>query len=68
MRQQERYGVLGIFAAMRRTQKVYFGKSFGDARRTFHVHSRGFRVIRFWNNEVLGNVEGVVAKVADALE
>lgn len=39
-----------------------------DARRTSYLKSQGFRVIRFWNSEVLGNVEGVVAKVADALE
>jgi very-short-patch-repair endonuclease len=31
-----------------------------DASRTAYLQSRGFRVIRFWNNDVLGNIEGVV--------
>lgn len=30
-----------------------------DARRTEILEDAGFRVIRFWNNEVLGNCEGV---------
>jgi very-short-patch-repair endonuclease len=35
-----------------------------DARRTEWLMSQGYRVLRFWNNEVLGNVEGVVATIA----
>ena len=31
-----------------------------DASRTAYLQRRGYRVIRFWNNDVLGNVEGVV--------
>jgi len=38
-----------------------------DAGRTRLIESEGYRVIRFWNNEVLGNPEGVWAKVAEAL-
>ena len=34
-----------------------------DAQRTRVIESYGFRVIRFWNNEVLGNLEGVVAEI-----
>ena len=30
-----------------------------DEERTRWLESRGYRVIRFWNNEVLRNVEGV---------
>ncbi len=30
-----------------------------DARRTAHLERCGFTVLRFWNNEVLGNFEGV---------
>ena len=31
--------------------------------RTTYLGEQGYRVIRFWNNEVLGNVEGVVAEI-----
>ncbi|MBL8644983.1 MAG: endonuclease domain-containing protein [Rhodospirillaceae bacterium] len=35
-----------------------------DARRTDWLVTQGYRVLRFWNNEVLGNIEGVVATIA----
>ena len=38
-----------------------------DARRTFYLQNQGYRVIRFWNNDVLGNIEGVVAKIERVL-
>src|SRR5271168_1773794 len=31
-----------------------------DARRTAWLEARGWRVVRFWNNEVPGNIEGVL--------
>jgi very-short-patch-repair endonuclease len=31
-----------------------------DVRRTNFLQSQGYRVIRFWNNEVLGNIDGVL--------
>lgn len=31
-----------------------------DAERTEWLESRGYRVVRYWNNEVLGNIEGVL--------
>ena len=31
-----------------------------DAKRTRYLETQGFRVTRFWNNDVLGNLEGVV--------
>ena len=31
-----------------------------DSERTAWLESRGYRVVRYWNNEVLGNVEGVL--------
>jgi very-short-patch-repair endonuclease len=34
-----------------------------DARRTVYLRSRGYRVIRFWNNDVLGNIDGVVETI-----
>jgi very-short-patch-repair endonuclease len=30
-----------------------------DAQRTAWFEARGYRVLRFWNNDVMGNMEGV---------
>jgi very-short-patch-repair endonuclease len=38
-----------------------------DTLRTSWLEQQGFRVIRFWNNEVLGNTEGVVEAIRLAL-
>ena len=38
-----------------------------DAPRSAILEEEGYRVIRFWNNEVLGNPEGVYLAIADAL-
>ena len=38
-----------------------------DGVRTAWLESQGFRVIRFWNNEVLGNIEGVLHVVGEKL-
>jgi very-short-patch-repair endonuclease len=32
-----------------------------DKKRTAFLNNLGFKVIRFWNNEVLGNIEGVLS-------
>ena len=37
-----------------------------DAQRTAWLASQGFRVLRFWNTEVLGNMEVVKAVIARA--
>ncbi|NML10828.1 DUF559 domain-containing protein [Sphingobium sp. AR-3-1] len=34
-----------------------------DAERTRYIEAQGFRVIRFWNNDVLGNIEGVIEEI-----
>ena len=34
-----------------------------DLRRTAWLNARGFRVLRFWNNDVLTNPEGVVEAI-----
>ena len=39
-----------------------------DAKRTAHLNSRGYRVLRFWNNEVLTNVEGVMAVILATID
>jgi very-short-patch-repair endonuclease len=34
-----------------------------DAARTAYLQKQGYRVIRFWNNEVLENLEGVLTMI-----
>jgi len=41
--------------------------SAGDAARTAWFRNRGFRVIRFRNNEILGNLDGVVTAILLAI-
>jgi len=38
-----------------------------DAERTAWLESQGFRVLRFWNNDVLANTEGVLERILAAL-
>jgi len=38
-----------------------------DASRTRFIEGEGYRVMRFWNNEVLGNIDGVLASIASSL-
>lgn len=38
-----------------------------DRERTSFLEGAGFRVLRFWNNEVLANVEGVMERIVEAL-
>ncbi len=38
-----------------------------DEKRTTFLEAQGYRVLRFWNNEVLANVEGVLEVIAGAL-
>jgi very-short-patch-repair endonuclease len=35
-----------------------------DLRRTKTIEAQGFRVLRFWNNEVLGNIDGVLQSIS----
>jgi very-short-patch-repair endonuclease len=39
-----------------------------DAARTARLEAHGFKVIRFWNDEVLGNLDGVLTSIASALK
>ena len=39
-----------------------------DAVRTKFLKSKGYRVLRFWNNEVMGNAPGVYEVIMRALE
>ena len=38
-----------------------------DAARTKVLESEGYRVVRFWNNEVLTNIDGVLEAIQSAL-
>ena len=38
-----------------------------DRRRSAFIEAEGFRVIRFWNNEVIGNLDGVLLTILAAL-
>ena len=38
-----------------------------DRKRTAFLSSRGFRVLRFWDNEVLKDIEVVLEQIAEAL-
>jgi crossover junction endodeoxyribonuclease RuvC len=36
-----------------------------DEARTHFLNDEGYCVLRFWNNDVMGNVDGVIATIAD---
>ena len=38
-----------------------------EAARSGFLQNEGYRILRFWNNEVLANLDGVDATIADAL-
>ena len=38
-----------------------------DEMRSVFLKAKGYRVLRFWNNEVMANIEGVLAAIAAAL-
>jgi BirA family biotin operon repressor/biotin-[acetyl-CoA-carboxylase] ligase len=38
-----------------------------DTNRTRIIEAHGYRVIRFWNHEVLGNMDGVLQAIAEEI-
>ena len=38
-----------------------------DAERTKYLESQGYRVIRFWNNDVMKNMDGVILAIVNTL-
>ena len=38
-----------------------------DAERTLFLESKGYRVLRFWNNDVMNNIDGVLRTIDQAL-
>jgi very-short-patch-repair endonuclease len=43
-------------------------ESAADERRTFYLASEGYRVLRFWNNEVFENISGVLSAIDTAID
>lgn len=39
-----------------------------DENRTAWLEKRGYKIVRFWNNEVLDNIEGVLTRIEEHLE
>jgi len=39
-----------------------------DNERTLFLESRGYRVLRFWNNDIMNDIEGVLNAIEIALE
>jgi very-short-patch-repair endonuclease len=42
--------------------------SAGETRRTAWLEGQGWKVLRFWNNDVLGNTNGVIETILRTLE
>jgi very-short-patch-repair endonuclease len=59
---RERRLVIEIDGGQHATNREY------DARRTRFLNAQGYRVIRFWNSEVLDNVEGVIEVIGQTLD
>jgi very-short-patch-repair endonuclease len=39
-----------------------------DAKRTMALEEKGFRVLRFWNDDVLQNTEAVLEQISNAVD
>ncbi|MGD0073917.1 MAG: endonuclease domain-containing protein [Candidatus Binataceae bacterium] len=39
----------------------------GDEQRSAYLTSLGFNVLRFWNNDVLSDIEGVLSRITEYL-
>ncbi len=39
-----------------------------DEERSAYLGSKGYRILRFWNNEVMNDIEGVLRAIDIALE
>ena len=42
-------------------------QNFDDIERNFYLESQNFRILRFWNNEILENLEGVLSVIKKTL-
>lgn len=55
----EKMLVIEIDGSQHNTEKVMLY----DTKRTEYLNKRGFKVLRFWNNEIDKNIEGVIEKI-----
>ena len=39
----------------------------GESKRTALIEGEGYRLLRFWNHDVIGNPDGVYSSIAEAL-
>ena len=46
----------------------HFGRTAYDEARTRFLEARGYRVVRFWNNDVMENIEGVMEVIVGAFD
>lgn len=46
----------------------HLGRKDYDEERTEYLESQGYKVIRFWNNDVMKDIEGVILSINHALE
>ena len=46
----------------------HLGQEEYDQERTDYLNSQGYKVIRFWNNDVINNIESVMIAINQALE
>lgn len=42
-------------------------QNFDDIERNFYLESQNFRILRFWNNEILENLDGVLSVIKESL-
>ncbi len=58
----ERRLIVEVDGGQHQEQQAY------DIRRDGWLVEQGFQVLRFWNNEVLNNSEGVLVRISEALQ
>ncbi len=46
----------------------HLGQEESDTERTQYLESQGYKVIRFWNNQVINDIEGVIRAIEIALD
>jgi very-short-patch-repair endonuclease len=46
----------------------HFEQAEYDEERTLYLESHGYNVVRFWNHQVMNDIEGVIKAIYDALE
>ena len=48
-------------------ESAHLAQTHGDAQRTSELASLGYRVIRFWNHQIMNDFDGVIRAILDAL-